>query len=140
MPTELSLGGQVVYASGVVLVDEPESEALLSCLKVREVEKMSCHVHPNLFFIQPQHTYTHSYKSLIDDVGTGHGGGSREAEELSQLGTIQGMSCVCEYLWEYKDLNLGLWPHTFSCLSLFSLTHNHTRAQIHSPTRQQWKK
>ena len=82
----------MVYASGVVLVDEPESEALLSCLKVKGKKKEVMSI--NLFsFNHNQYTHTLS-QSLVDDVGTGHGGGSRDAEELSQLGTIQGMFCV----------------------------------------------
>lgn len=46
-----------------------------------------------LSFDHEQYTHTLS-QSLVDDVGTGYGGGSGAAEELSQLGTIQGMSCV----------------------------------------------
>ena len=59
---DLSLGGQLVYISGVVMVDELESDALLSCMK-----------------------------SLVDDVGAGGGneGGRGSPKELAQLGTVQ---------------------------------------------------
>ena len=62
---DLSIGGQLVYASGVVMVNEPESDALLCCLK-----------------------------SLVDDVGSAAATAAAESgngspEELSQLGTVQ---------------------------------------------------
>eukprot|EP00624_Nannochloropsis_granulata_P002907 evm.model.NODE_2472_length_2194_cov_43.867821.1 len=67
----LSMGGQLVYASGVVMVNEPESDALLCCLK-----------------------------SLVDDAGSagaavttaarvGAESSNASSEELSQLGTVQ---------------------------------------------------